>query len=262
MNQMMTLRMTCRIIIILVFNYQTILLKIRKSVYMSKNKKQGNFLLTIVLIVSILSLAVGGYYLVVAASYQKNKEVATLEQSKNVFKLRKNATSYQRELYESLIDAMKNSPSDQESISTLIAKSYVADFYTWTNKLHFNDVGGLQYIETSLASSVMNQAIQNFYNDFNYYLESGNVKNTLEVESITASSEPTEYILQKQIISAMTGNETQKEIKKDAFAVTLEWNYVPQAGFDTSQYQNKSTIIVVEDDLGVLRIMESNYETE
>lgn len=229
---------------------------------MSKNKKQGNFLLSIVLMVSFLTLAVGGYYLIVAASYQKNKEVATVEQSNNTFKLRKNATEYQRELYASLTDTMKNSPSDQETIATLIAKSYVADFYTWTNKLHFNDVGGLQYIETSLASSVMNQAIQNFYNDFNYYLESGSVKNTLEVQDISSTIEPTEYILQKQIISAMTGNETQKEIKKDGYAVTLEWSYVPQSDFDTSVYQKEATIIVVKDESGVLRIMESDYETE
>lgn len=229
---------------------------------MSQNKKQGNFLLTLVLIISLLSIAVGGYYLLNAASYQKDKEVATVENNKNIFKLRKNATEFQRELYDSLIDTMKLSPSDQESIAVLIAKNFVADFYTWSNKLHFNDVGGLQFIETTLAGSVMNQAIQNFYNDFHYYLENGDVKDTLEVQSISSTVQPTEYLLQRQIISAMTGNETQKEIKKEGFAVTLKWTYVPQESFDTSVYQNETTIIVVEDDLGVLRIMESSHEAE
>ncbi len=226
---------------------------------MSQKNRQGNFLLIVVLILSLVTISVGGFYLVKATSYQKDKPVAGVENNDNIFKLRKNATAFQRERYEALTKAMKANPVEKEEVAKLVAENYIADFYTWTNKLHFNDVGGLQYIETSFATSVMTQAIVGFYNDLNYYLENGGVANTLEVSEIKSEVEETEYILQRQIIS-LSGNETQKEIKKPGYAVTLMWDYLPQSGFDTTEYQRSTTLILVEDDQGILRIMESSHE--
>lgn len=222
--------------------------------------KQNNFLLKVVLVLSLCTLSIGGFYLFKASQYQNSNQVATVDKTDSIFKLRKNATPYQKERYNALIEMMDKSPEDHASIAALIAENYVIDFYTWTNKLHFNDVGGLQYLEPSIAPAVMNQALRYFYHDFNVYLEKGTHTSTLEVSETQTEVDPTEYLLQREIISAMTGNVTQEEIKKEGFAVKVTWDYVGQSGFSTESYQREAIITLVQDDSGVLRIMEVTHE--
>lgn len=236
---------------------------IRKSVTMKRENIQNNFLLKLVLVVSLATISVAGFYLFNASRYQKNVELVSIDKGSSVtgvFKLRKNATEYQKERFEVLTESMKNNNVPEQDIAALIAENFIIDFFTWTNKVHFNDVGGLQYIENSIAPSVMNQAIHTFYNDFHVYLEKGTHKSTLEVASSSTDVVETEYMLQRQIINDVSGKETQKEIIKDGYLVTVSWEYKMMPNFSTDGYQQQAKIIVVKDDTGVLRIMEVSNE--
>lgn len=231
----------------------------KESGNMLKKDQQGKYLRTLVIICSIASFAVGGYYLTQAMMNQNDNNVVEKEKNDKYFKIRTNATGYQRSVYTELNDVLANNKDDEKQVAELITKNFVADFYTWTNKFHFNDVGGLQFVDKTIAPSVMNQALQYFYNDMAYYLNENKVAKTLEVSGATTRVSTVEYVLQRQIIG-QSGRETQAEIKKPGYEVTVNWSYKEQDGFDTSKYQRQGSVILVKDDEGVLRIMEVSHD--
>ena len=63
------------------------------------------------------------------------------------FILRDNPTDVQKEYFAQLKEAVEGAErADDQTIAELVAKNYVTDFYTWTNKRGKYDVGGLSFI--------------------------------------------------------------------------------------------------------------------
>lgn len=60
------------------------------------------------------------------------------------YHLRDNATEYQIELFKELDEAVKN--ENEQEIVEGVAKNFIADAYTWTNKEDMWDVGGMCYV--------------------------------------------------------------------------------------------------------------------
>lgn len=60
------------------------------------------------------------------------------------YHLRSNATDYQIEIFKELEDAVEN--NDEIKIVEGVAKNFIADVYTWTNKEDMWDVGGMCYV--------------------------------------------------------------------------------------------------------------------
>lgn len=90
--------------------------------------------------------------------------------------LRQNATPYQIELFEQLIaahDEFEQWGSDEtlEAYAAAIVQNFVADFYTLSNKIDRNDVGGIQFFSEEIASVFTNHAIDNFYLHLNHHIE-------------------------------------------------------------------------------------------
>ena len=60
------------------------------------------------------------------------------------YHLRSNATDYQVEIFEELKEAVES--EDEQRIVESVAKNFIADVYTWTNKEDMWDVGGMCYV--------------------------------------------------------------------------------------------------------------------
>lgn len=60
------------------------------------------------------------------------------------YHLRSNATEYQITLFEELNEAIKE--NNEQKIVESVAKNFIADVYTWTNKEDMWDVGGMSYV--------------------------------------------------------------------------------------------------------------------
>lgn len=212
---------------------------------MRKIRKKSLFY---VIILSLTVVGVGVYFsLKTLNSY--NVQNTGVKQDTLYYSLRNNATDYQKEIYDELVVSMKAESHDDEVISQLIAQNYVADFYTWTNKVRFNDITALQYIHQDIRNAVYNQATDTFYNDMDYYLNQNTVTQTLEVISSEATSTPTIY-------------EMDEETIVDAYEVMVVWQYAPSTLVDITAYQTESTFIVIKDADGLYSIVEAYHGQE
>ena len=68
------------------------------------------------------------------------------------YHLRGNATDYQVELFKELEKAVNE--GDDLKIAECVAKNYVADVYTWTNKQGKWDVGGMSFVYSRYNNSI------------------------------------------------------------------------------------------------------------
>lgn len=102
------------------------------------------------------------------------------------YHLRKNATDLQVELFKELKADVKDG-SDPQKIAADVAKNFVADFYTWTNKAGNYDVGGTYYIYGSSRNNFYVQARNSYYQYLTYYINNFGSENLLEVDSIETS---------------------------------------------------------------------------
>ena len=204
---------------------------------MDKKKK---FTTLITILTTILVIVFGGYQIVKARANVTVVDNSGYEAHNNSFAIRSNATDYQKEVYASLNAAIKE--KDEEAIATLIAENFVADFFTWTNKLRLNDVGGLQFINKAVINDVSHSAQDGMYQDMYTYLDEGKVADTLEVVATRAN--------------AKKGNFKTEEATLDAYIVDLEWDYKESSVINTSLYQKKAIITLVQDEDGLYSIVE------
>ena len=113
-------------------------------------KKKSRFFMKYIAFMSVVLLLVGGYFSVRAILLDRKVDVVGVDQHNLYYSLRKNGTDYQKAIYTQLSDAFDQEVINEEAISGLVVQNFVADFYTWTNKLRFNDVVGLQFLHNDV----------------------------------------------------------------------------------------------------------------
>lgn len=155
------------------------------------------------------------------------------------FVLRENATELQETYFAELKDMYENPNSemtdDDKAISTV--KNFVADFYTWSNKLGQYDVGGTYYFYSPQRSTIYIQVRDQFYKYINQHINKYGAEALLEVENVEAS------LTKKNFTFAIEENEY------DAYMVKADWTYVlKEGGFDTSKYDTKGYFVVINND--------------
>ena len=164
--------------------------------------------------------------------------------------LRHNATDYQKELFEELKDDFKNEEeTDELKIAGDIAKNYVADFYTWTNKQGQFDVGGMCYINGFNKINYWMQSTNEFYKYITKYMETYGAEDLIEVESI-------------EVVNTNIKNDSYEidGVKNKSFDVELKWTYKQTEKFNTNKFSNHMHFTIVKDDYGTYSIVEA-YES-
>lgn len=206
-------------------------------------KDQNRFFTYFIVLLSIVVLIFGGYFVVQAAQDIESGNKSQIDKTVR-YPLRKNATDYQKEIHKELLLALKDNPDDKLSIAELIAKNFVSDYYTWTNKVQFNDVGGLQYINENSQKSVYDKSLDTFYNDLRFYLEDKTINDTLEISNVSTRS------------SRIKIKMDDKDIP--AYLIETTWSYQESNILNIPEYQTKAYIKVIEDDEGHFSIVEVN----
>lgn len=214
---------------------------------MNTDRNKPKLYLFLVMISTLLVVSVGGYFIVMGYLNQSSVKTVNSISSNEYYLLRSNATDYQKEIYKELTTALEQKPQDEKQVAQLIAKNYVADFYTWTNKINTQDVGGVQFLHNEIRKPVRDQALETFYNDMNYYLEKGLISSSLEVSDSTASVTKRKY-------------QVDKETDAEAFVVDIKWNYKESPSLNISKYQKEAQVYVVKDEQGIYSIVEVRYE--
>lgn len=160
------------------------------------------------------------------------------------YTLPNNPTAYQKELYDELVEMLNSETVTGIDHATQIAKIFVADFYTWTNKEGTYDVGGMDYVASGHGHMFRVKAMDTvYYYLSDYVYEYGNTE-LLEVTNITVSS--AEY-------SVFRNGDTV--VHDNTYYIHLNWEYAASEVFDTSEFQHEMYLQVYEED-GKMRILE------
>ncbi len=216
-------------------------------------KKKSRFFMKYIAFMSVVLLLVGGYFSVRAILLDRKVDVVGVDQHNLYYSLRKNGTDYQKEIYTQLSDAFDQEVINEEAISGLVVQNFVADFYTWTNKLRFNDVGGLQFLHNDVEGWVNAQALETFYNDMNYYLQNGGLEDTLEVSRVDVSAVKSEFEM----------GEDDEITKVPSYVVNASWSYLPSSKISVDEFQSSAVFTLIADDEGLFTIVEvSDIEEE
>ena len=107
----------------------------------------------------------------------------------NDYELRNNATEYQRDLFNELLQASEryNLVSTDDSLlsyASSIVQNFVADFFTLSNKNSRNDVGGSQFISSDVKDRFLESAINEFYLYLNQHIEAFNSEELPTVSNV------------------------------------------------------------------------------
>lgn len=173
-----------------------------------------------------------------------------VEESQENYQLSDMATAYQKEIFEELIQAQEDYQSNQANLTKeayveLVVKNFIADFYTWSNKTGRNDVGGLQFIDEEMKSNFRKQAIDNFYENLDYYLKDYDETSLLTVNNVTildVNLEDTIEVVDEVI---------------ECISVKASWEYEKTSLEDVEKFQNEATFILTEsnDDVVIKAIL-------
>ena len=234
-----------------------------KSLFEDK-KKRGLYVVLFILPFLIL-IGIFGY-----VTYREAKNLLSLVTGNNEIQdeyridsmgyiLRTNATDYQFEQFTEMKNAIETGSADEQTIAGMVAKNYVIDFYTWTNKQGQYDVGGMYYLYdgeyidgTDFKENAFLKARTGFYKYLNTYIKTYGANNLLEVNSVNVlSSQKVEnMIISEHIANKQDENgdwyDYREDIPYETYKVTCSWTYKPTDKFDTSSYATKMNFLVIK----------------
>lgn len=147
------------------------------------------------------------------------------------YELKSNQTKLYKDLFKELEKVLSQETVNEEEYVTVLTKLFIADFYNLDNKLTNMDIGGVQFVHSSMrknfalnAENTMYQYIQsNIYGDRKQELPK--VK---EIVSVEVTQDSYKY---------------QDTTDEKAFVVKATWSYEKDLGYETE----KTFIFVHED---------------
>ena len=169
-----------------------------------------------------------------------------VENEKREYHLSKTATGYQKEIFDELLEAQKdyqNSQTEQttQAYATAIVKNFIADFYTWTNKVNHSDVGGVQFIDKEMRSAFKKQAIDGYYETLDYYLENEDASSLMSVNKVQITNVNLNDVIDVE------GDEDEME-QLDCISLQANWSYEPMGLAEETSLQTTATFILTKVD--------------
>lgn len=102
------------------------------------------------------------------------------------YRLRDKATDYQKEIFSQLKETLESEEYDDLAAVELVAKNYIADFYTFSNKAGQYDIGGMYYWYSGKdeKKNAYLAARDGFYKYMSYYKTEYGSENLIEVDDV------------------------------------------------------------------------------
>ena len=197
--------------------------------------------------------------------------------------LRDNPTDIQKEYFRQLKKAVEEGtyetedgdvPADDVKIAEMVAKNYVADFYTWTNKRGQYDIGGLCYVYDGeyengdhFKENVYLNARDGFYKYISYYGTQYGKENLLEVESvevINCEKSPSQYKISQHVSYKQDEQGDWYDYREDHgydfYTVKCRWTYKENTSLPMNQFATSVNLGIINVD-GRFEIIEASENT-
>ena len=197
--------------------------------------------------------------------------------------LRDNPTDVQKEYFRQLKKAVEEgvveteegeTEADDIAIVGLVAKNYVVDFYTWTNKRGQYDIGGFNFIYDGeyingdhYKENLFLKARDGFYKYISSYGTQYGKENLIEVENVEVSkcskmSSPYVINEHESYVQDSQGEWVDKRVdrKYDAYLVTCNWTYKENTTLNMNQFAKSINLLII-DRTGRYEIVEASEKT-
>ena len=242
-------------------------------------KKKNRFILAGILILPFL-IAIGffGYRIFTEVNALKSLATGTTEtKQENIvesvgYVLRDNATDLQKDYFKQLKEAIEGEEkADDVTIAGLVAKNYVADFYTWTNKQGQFDVGGMHYIYDGeyengdhFKENVYENARYGFYKYISTYMSDYGADKLLEVTDVELTKcekAPWKFHVSEHIANKQDENgewyDYREDRDYDAYLVSCKWTYNEETSLTLSQFPTSINLLIINKN-GSFEIVEAS----
>lgn len=182
---------------------------------MKKNKRgkvKKSRVLAVVLVVGVL---LGLFYM---KTRDKLQVVTVLSEIDGYhYTLESNATKIYKKYYKELEKELKDNRIDEKNYASLISELFVIDYYTLSNKITNKNIGGIQFIHSSLKDRFIKESSETIY---------------------------------KYIKNNLYGNRKQKlpEVNKVKIKKISEFQYHKDSYHDDCAYQVEVAVGYMEDD--------------
>lgn len=190
---------------------------------MNKIKK-----ILLILVLLMIALVVG-YYFLGSSNDSGVKKVEVVDSIEEYgYKLHDNETSLYKEAFEELKKILNEKPIDFNKYAELVAKLYIIDFYTLSNKVTNHDIGGVDFWHPSYVEVFRTKAKDTIYK----YIQSDVYKDRKQELPTVKSIE---------LINISNVEFTFDEVTdSNAIVVDLSFDYDKDIG-----YPKKSTVTLV-----------------
>lgn len=247
------------------------------------NKKTRYILMTVMMLPFLVAIGIFG-----TIAYKEVKGLMSMASGSSETKdenliaemnyvLRENATDLQKEYFAELKHAIEDEPEEgEEKVSDLtkaelVAKNYVADFYTWTNKQGQYDVGGMYYIfdgryenNNHFKDNVYLAARDGFYKYISNYIAQYGADKLIEVDNVEITSSqkaPWKYFLNEHVSYKQDAEgewyDYREDREFDAYLVSCRWTYKEDSSLNLNQFPKNINLLVINHD-GRLSIIEAS----
>ena len=171
----------------------------------------------------------------------KEDKVETKEENKvtaGSYTLVNAPTTYQRELFDELKDILDNSEATDQELAQILAKNFIAEFYTLSN-VTSKDVRGTQFVPEVLRNRFVEYG-NDIYNYYQYYTN----RKDLEVTEITITNTKS---IQYNYVDDL--KQVASKSNLSGYEITMNWTYK-----DDSDYTTKVTIVKWDNNYSIVKV--------
>lgn len=203
-------------------------------------KKRQSSGLIVMFLLLLLGLAVGGCYHVYQEFFTtKSSGITVVSKMDNYsYYLNSNATRLYKKYYKLLEEELSDSKVDEEKYVTLLAQLFTIDFYTLNNKLTNQDIGGIQFVASSLQERFKTEASNTVYK---YVQNNINKKRNQKLPEVNKST---------VVDVSKTKYEKGNFSDSSGFIVSVELEYVEDLNYSTelklSFVHEENKLVLVE----------------
>jgi hypothetical protein len=207
-------------------------------------KRRRDLYLKFIIITVVVTAFVTSALIFFNANQNRQNSTSTVVFSNEFYTLRGRPTDLQKSLFKDLTAAIELSERDELEIVTLVAKNFISDYFTWSNKTGPFDVGGLDFVFGLENLNFRSSSRTYFYSYIYTYLVNGvELKDLIEVAEI----EPT--------IAAYAAPYQYYDRAYTAFYIELSWIYKESDIIDTSIFQRTAAMTIILTDTGRYEIV-------
>ena len=206
----------------------------KEKVKKQKKTKRKIFVFLIVLLIAGFSVYMALHIPKTSKPVEEKKKVVD-EIKKFDYTVSESDTKLFKDEFKNLKTLLLKDEVDNKEYASLVAKLFVIDFYTLSNKNSVNDVGGVQFVYSSYKADFVDYARHGIYKQVKSNLDNDRNQDLPEVDSINVES--VEEVVPSAILSH---SDFSGVTEANSYEVKVNWTYKNNNNFQTS-----ATLLIV-----------------